>query len=149
MIWDQLSWCTVIPLFQGLQIFPNYFGTILSSGFNDVDMFGSETSNTKANLAIHYRPNENSEISLQSLIGTGTAPLSTGGTRYHLDDVQIKQHKLEYKPGGLTSEFISQKEDAGETLVAQLMSIALQQRSTYPQRGISCHRNSIWLGSNI
>ena len=92
-------------------------------------MFGSETSNTKANLAIQYRPNENSENSIQSLLGTGTAPLSTGGTRYHLDDVEIQQHKVEYKSGGLTSRFYYTKEDAGETLVAQLMSIALAQRS--------------------
>ena len=70
---------------------PNYFGSILSTGFNDVDMFGSETDNTKANLAIHYRPNSNSEISLQSLMGTGTAPLSTGGTRYHMDNVEIQE----------------------------------------------------------
>ena len=111
---------------------PNYFGSILSTGFNDVDMFGSETDNTKANLAIHYRPNSNSEISLQSLMGTGTAPLSTGGTRYHMDNVEIQQHKLEYKSGGLTSRVYYTKEDAGETLVAQLMSIALQQKSSYP-----------------
>jgi iron complex outermembrane receptor protein len=108
---------------------PNYFGTILSSGYNDVDMFGAETSNTKANLSIHYRPNSNSEISLQSLIGTGSAPLSTGGTRYHMDNVQIQQHKLEYQSGGLTSRVYYTKEDAGDTVVAQLMSIALQQQS--------------------
>ena len=134
LIWDQLAGVAGNSAISGFTNYsPNYFGTILSSGFNDVDMFGSETSNTKANLAIHYRPNENSEISLQSLIGTGTAPLSTGGTRYHLDDVQIEQHKLEYKSGGLTSRIYFTKEDAGETLVAQLMSIALQQRSSYPQ----------------
>lgn len=133
LIFDQLVGVTGNPAFSALApISPNYFGTILSSGFNDVDMFGAETNNTKANLAIHYRPNEDSEISLQSLIGTGTAPLSTGGTRYHLDDVQIEQHKLEYKSGGLTSRIYFTKEDAGETLVAQLMSIALQQQSSYP-----------------
>tara|TARA_B100000925_G_scaffold96833_2_gene70636 strand:- start:2585 stop:5536 length:2952 start_codon:yes stop_codon:yes gene_type:complete len=130
LIFDQLVGVTGNPAFSALGgISPNYFGTILSTGYNDVDMFGTETSNTKANLAIHYRPNENSEISIQSLIGTGTAPLSTGGTRYHLDDVQIEQHKLEYKSGGLTSRIYYTKEDAGETLVAQLMSIALAQRS--------------------
>ena len=134
LVWDQLAGVAGNPAISGFTNYsPNYFGTILSSGFNDVDMFGSETSNTKANLAIHYRPNENSEISIQSLIGTGTAPLSTGGTRYHLDDVQIEQHKLEYKSGGLTSRIYFTKEDAGETLVAQLMSIALQQQSSYPQ----------------
>ena len=130
LIWDQLADVAGNPALSNFTSYsPNYFGTILSTGYNDVDMFGSETSNTKANLAIHYRPNENSEISIQSLLGTGTAPLSTGGTRYHLDDVQIEQHKLEYKSGGLTSRFYYTKEDAGETLVAQLMSIALAQRS--------------------
>ena len=130
LIFDQLVGVTGNPAFSALApISPNYFGTILSTGYNDVDMFGTETSNTKANLAIHYRPNENSEISIQSLLGTGTAPLSTGGTRYHLDDVQIEQHKLEYKSGGLTSRIYFTKEDAGETLVAQLMSIALASRS--------------------
>lgn len=133
LIFDQLVGVTGNPAFSALApISPNYFGTILSTGFNDVDMFGSETSNTKANLSIHYRPNSNSEITIQSLLGTGTAPLSTGGTRYHLDDVEIQQHKLEYKSGGLTSRFYYTKEDAGETLVAQLMSIALQQQSSYP-----------------
>lgn len=133
LIFDQLVGVTGNPAFSALApISPNYFGTILSTGFNDVDMFGSETSNTKANLSIHYRPNSNSEITIQSLLGTGTAPLSTGGTRYHLDDVKIQQHKLEYKSGGLSSRFYYTKEDAGETLVAQLMSIALQQQSSYP-----------------
>ncbi|MEC8090349.1 MAG: TonB-dependent receptor [Bacteroidota bacterium] len=130
LIWDQLADVAGNPALSNFTSYsPNYFGTILSTGYNDVDMFGSETSNTKANLAIHYRPNENSEISIQSLLGTGTAPLSTGGTRYHLDDVEIQQHKVEYKSGGLTSRFYYTKEDAGETLVAQLMSIALAQRS--------------------
>ena len=133
LIFDQLVGVTGNPAFSALApISPNYFGTILSTGFNDVDMFGSETSNTKANLAIHYRPNSKSEITIQSLLGTGTAPLSTGGTRYHLDDVEIQQHKVEYQSGGLTSRFYFTKEDAGETLVAQLMSIALQQQSSYP-----------------
>ncbi len=133
LIFDQLVDVTGNPAFSALApISPNYFGTILSTGFNDVDMFGSETSNTKANLAIHYRPNSKSEITIQSLLGTGTAPLSTGGTRYHLDDVEIQQHKVEYQSGGLTSRFYYTKEDAGETLVAQLMSIALQQQSSYP-----------------
>ena len=101
----------------------------MSTGYNDVDMFGSETNNTKANLAVHYRPNSNSEIIVQSLFGTGTAPLSTGGTRYHMDNVEIQQHKVEYKSGGLTSRFYYTKEDAGDTVVAQLMSIALAQQS--------------------
>jgi outer membrane receptor for ferrienterochelin and colicin len=133
LIWDQLADVAGNPALSNFTSYsPNYFGTILSTGFSDVDMFGAETNNTKANLAIHYRPNDNSEIIIQSLLGTGTAPLSTGGTRYHLDDVQIEQHKLEYKSGGLTSRIYFTKEDAGETLVAQLMSIALQQQSSYP-----------------
>lgn len=130
LIFDQLVGVTGNQAFASLaNVSPNYFGTILSTGYNDVDMFGSETSNTKGNFAIHYRPNDNTEISIQSLLGTGAAPLSTGGTRYHMKDVKIQQHKLELKSGGLTSRFYYTKEDAGDTQVAQLMSIAIAQQS--------------------
>lgn len=130
LIFDQLVGVTGNPAFASLaSVSPNFFGTILSTGYNDVDMFGSETFNTKGNFAVHFRPNDNTEISIQSLLGTGSAPLSTGGTRYHMDNVKIQQHKVELQSGGLTSRFYYTKEDAGDTLVAQLMSIALAQQS--------------------
>ena len=130
LIFDQLVGLTGNPAFASLaNVSPNFFGTILSTGYNDVDMFGSQTSNTKGNFAVHFRPNDNTEISVQSLLGTGAAPLSTGGTRYHMNNVKVQQHKVELNSGGLTSRFYYTKEDAGDTQVAQLMSIAIAQQS--------------------
>ena len=53
----------------------------------------------RCNFAIHYRPDSKTELSVQSLIGTGKAPLYTGATVYNLDEVVVQQHKLELKRG--------------------------------------------------
>ena len=117
---------TLVPRLLGAAVAaPSYFDTVLTTGYKDNDMFGNDTSNTKGNFAIHFRPNDKSEISLQSLIGTGRAPLSTGGTRYHLDDFKLQQHKLQINSGGFSGLFYYTKEDAGNTLVSQLMSLAI------------------------
>ena len=115
------------PLLESLaSISPNYFDEFRTTGYSDYDMFGDDTYNTKGNFAIHFRPNENSEFSLQSLVGTGNTVLSTGGTRYHLKDFKIQQHKLDYKSGGLSARYYYTKEDAGSTNISGLMALGLQ-----------------------
>ena len=115
------------PLLESLaSISPNYFDEFRTTGYSDYDMFGDDTYNTKGNFAIHFRPNENSEFSLQSLVGTGNTVLSTGGTRYHLKDFKIQQHKLDYKSGGLSARYYYTKEDAGTTNISGLMALGLQ-----------------------
>ena len=99
---------------------PNYFDTIMTTGYNLVDLIGDDSSNTKGNFAIYYRPNSNTELSLQSLIGTGTAPLYTGGTVYNMRDLVLQQHKLQIKSGGLTAKFFYTHEDAGNSSAAKL-----------------------------
>ena len=110
-------------LLQLNDLAPNYFDTTRTTGYNVVDLIGNNTFNTKGNFAIHYRPNENTEISVQSLIGTGKAPLYTGATVYNLNDVLIQQHKLQLKSGGLTAKFFLTHEDSGNTSIAQLDAI--------------------------
>ena len=58
-------------LMQLSALSPNYFKTVLSTGYNLVDLMGNDTFNTKGNFAIHYRPDSKTELSVQSLIGTG------------------------------------------------------------------------------
>lgn len=98
-------------------IAPNYFDTVYSTGYKLVDLMGNDTYNTKGNFAINYRPNSKTEISVQSLIGTGKAPLYTGATVYNLDKVLVQQHKLELKSGGLKAKFFYTHEDAGNTSI--------------------------------
>jgi outer membrane receptor protein involved in Fe transport len=78
---------------------------------------GNDTYNTKGNFSINYRPNSDTEISIQSLIGTGKAPLYTGATVYNLDKVLVQQHKIELKSGGLKAKFFYTHEDAGNTSI--------------------------------
>ena len=110
-------------LMQLSALSPNYFKTVLSTGYNLVDLMGNNTNNTKGNFAIHYRPDSKTELSVQSLIGTGKAPLYTGGTVYGMDHVVVQQHKLNLKRGGLNAKFFYTHEDAGDTSVAQLDAV--------------------------
>jgi outer membrane receptor protein involved in Fe transport len=96
---------------------PNYFKTVYSTGYKLVDLMGNDTYNTKGNFSINYRPNSDTEISIQSLIGTGKAPLYTGATVYNLDKVLVQQHKIELKSGGLKAKFFYTHEDAGNTSI--------------------------------
>ena len=114
---DQAPASLASGLLQLSDIAPNYFDTIYTTGYNLVDLMGNDTYNTKGNFAINYRPNSKTEISVQSLIGTGKAPLYTGATVYNLDKVLVQQHKLELKSGGLKAKFFYTHEDAGNTSI--------------------------------
>jgi outer membrane receptor protein involved in Fe transport len=94
---------------------PNYWDDIRSTGYMEQDLFGNEASNIKGNAGIYFRPNENTEISFSSLIGTGEAPLPAGNARYNIKDFVVQLHKLEIQTGGLTARAFYTKEDAGET----------------------------------
>ena len=110
-------------LLQLSDLAPNYFKTLATTGYNLVDLVGSDTYNTKGNFAIHYRPDSKSELSIQSLIGTGKAPLYTGATVYQMDEVVVQQHKVNYKRGGLNAKFFFTHEDAGNTSITKLDAI--------------------------
>ncbi len=110
-------------LLQLSALAPNYFDTTRTTGYKLVDLMGNDTYNTKGNFAIHYRPDSKTELSVQSLIGTGKAPLYTGATVYNLDEVVVQQHKLELKRGGLKAKFFFTHENAGNTSVTQLDAV--------------------------
>ena len=110
-------------LLQLSALAPNYFDTTRTTGYKLVDLIGNDTYNTKGNFSINYRPNSDTEISVQSLIGTGKAPLYTGATVYSLDEVLVQQHKFELKSGGLKAKFFYTHEDAGNTSVSQLDAV--------------------------
>jgi outer membrane receptor protein involved in Fe transport len=110
-------------LLQLSALAPNYFDTTRTTGYKLVDLIGNDTYNTKGNFSINYRPNSDTEISVQSLIGTGKAPLYTGATVYNLDEVLVQQHKFELKSGGLKAKFFYTHEDAGNTSISQLDAV--------------------------
>ncbi len=125
-IFDALADLAGNPAISGFTDFsPNYFDPITSPGYKISDLYGTDTYNTKGNFAIHYRPDSLTEISLQSLIGTGKAMLPTGGMMYNLDEVVVQQHKLDYKRGGLKARVYYTHEDAGDTVAGYLLGAAV------------------------
>lgn len=93
---------------------PNYFDNIRFNGVKEVDFVSPEATNTKGNFAIHFRPNQNTEVSLSSLIGTGDSPLQGTG-RYAIRDFKIEQHKLEVNSGGFMGRAYLTRERAGNS----------------------------------
>lgn len=125
-IFEALADLTGNPALAGLSnLSPNYFDPITSPGYKISDLYGTDTYNTKGNFAIHYRPDSVTEVSLQSLIGTGKAMLPTGGMMYNIDKVVVQQHKLDYKRGGLKARVYYTHEDAGDTVAGLLMGTAV------------------------
>ena len=106
---------TAAAVLNAGQAAPNYFDDIVTTGYMEQDLFGNEAKNVKGNAGIYFRPNDNTEISFSSLIGTGEAPLPAGNARYNIKDFVVQLHKLEYSSGGLTARAFYTKEDAGET----------------------------------
>ena len=116
----------------GLTAFPNaanYFDTVVTTGYTEQELFGNEASNIKGNAGIYFRPNDDTEISFSSLIGTGEAPLPAGNARYNIKDFVVQLHKLEVKTGNLTARAFYTKEEAGKTTqsTALATSVALAQ----------------------
>ncbi len=93
---------------------PNFFDTVLTTGYNEVDFVTPQATNTKGNFAIHFRPNEDTEVSLSSLIGTGDSPLQGTG-RYAIRDFKIEQHKIEVNSGGFMGRAYMTRERAGNS----------------------------------
>ena len=93
---------------------PNFFDTVLTTGYNEVDFVSSQASNTKGNFAVHFRPNEGTKISLTSLIGTGDSPLQGTG-RFAIRDFKIEQHKIEVNSGGFMGRAYMTRERAGNS----------------------------------
>ena len=93
---------------------PNYFDEVLSTGYQDKDLVNDTAQNTKGNFAIHYRPDEKTEVVLSSLIGTGDSPLQGFG-RYAMSGIKIQQHKLQIDRGRLNFKTYYTREQDGDS----------------------------------
>ena len=77
---------------------PNYFGSQLLStqGYAESDLIDGIASSFKVDVAAHYRFNGNSELILNSKVGTGNT-IYHATNRNMLKNFGIQQHKIEYK----------------------------------------------------
>ena len=123
--WGALYQLTQNPLLLTLaSAAPNYFDTVLTSGYNEADLAPNQAVNTKGNFAIHFRPNDKTEFILSSLIGTGSSPLQATG-RYFIDNFKLQQHKFEVRSGGLLARAYLTKENSGNTYQMEAAAIGV------------------------
>jgi outer membrane receptor protein involved in Fe transport len=93
---------------------PEYFDGVMSTGYQDRDLISNNAENSKGMFAVHFRPNEKTEISLTSLIGRGDSPLQGFG-RYSMKNIQIEQHKLQIDSGRLNFRTYYTREQDGDS----------------------------------
>jgi iron complex outermembrane recepter protein len=93
---------------------PNYFDAVMSTGYKDRDLISNNAENSKGMFAIHFRPNEKTEVSVTSLIGRGDSPLQGFG-RYSMKNIQIEQHKLQIDSGRLNFRTYYTREQDGDS----------------------------------
>lgn len=93
---------------------PNYFDGVMSTGYQDRDLISNNAENSKGMFAVHFRPNEKTEVSLTSLIGRGDSPLQGFG-RYSMKNIQIEQHKLQIDSGRLNFRAYYTREQDGDS----------------------------------
>ena len=93
---------------------PNYFDDVMSTGYQDQDLISNVAENSKGMFAVHFRPDEKTEISLTSLVGRGDSPLQGFG-RYSMRNIQIEQHKLQIDRGRLNLRAYYTREQDGDS----------------------------------
>ena len=93
---------------------PNYFDDVQSTGYQDRDLISNNAENSKGMFAVHFRPDEKTEIGLTSLIGRGDSPLQGFG-RYSMRNIQIQQHKLQIDRGRLNFRAYHTREEDGDS----------------------------------
>ena len=95
---------------------PNYFGSQLlqTTGYSELDLTDGIASSFKFDIAAHYRFNGNSELIINSKIGTGNTILHATN-RNMLKNFSIQQHKIEYKTRNLNLRAYTSIEDIGSS----------------------------------
>ncbi len=95
---------------------PNFFGTynVNASGYNENELIDNQASSFKTDIALHYKPTEDSELILNSKIGSGNTMLHATN-RNMLKNFGLQQHKIEYKNRNLGLRFYHTSENSGNT----------------------------------
>jgi hypothetical protein len=93
-----------------------YFGTynINASGYRENQLVDNKASSMKADVSLHYKPTEDSEIIINSKVGQGNTMLHATN-RNMLKNFGLQQHKIEYNNKNLTMRLYTSIEDSGNT----------------------------------
>ena len=100
----------------GVAGFNPYFGnpTINTTGYTENQLVDNKASSMKADVSLHYKPTEDSEIIINSKVGQGNTMLHATN-RNMLKNFGLQQHKIEYNNKNLTLRLYTSIEDSGNT----------------------------------
>lgn len=91
-----------------------YFGTytLNASGYKENQLIDNKASSMKADISLHYKPSEDSEIIINSKVGQGNTMLHATN-RNMLKNFGLQQHKIEYNNKNLTLRLYTSIENSG------------------------------------
>ncbi len=112
---DALAGSNVISL-SGLTINgkPNQTLRVARTGYYEVDLVNPKVDNLKFDAALHYRINNNAELSYTYRIGKMDGVFQRGN-KIQLDNVIVQNHKLELKGSDYAIRAYISKEDTGDS----------------------------------
>lgn len=112
---DALAGSNVVSL-SGLTINgkPNQTLRVARTGYYEVDLVNPKVDNLKFDAALHYRINNNAELSYTYRIGKMDGVFQRGN-KIQLDNVLVQNHKLELKGSDYTIRAYISKEDTGDS----------------------------------
>ena len=92
------------------------------TGYDERYLVDYGAKNFKVNGALHYRINDQAELSYTLNYGAGTS-VYTGAQRYSLKNFEITQHKLELKGSNYFLRAYTTRENSGESYIADLTGV--------------------------
>ncbi|MEO9485298.1 MAG: TonB-dependent receptor [Ekhidna sp.] len=114
--------------FEGtaLEPFLNYFPTevVSRTPYEERFLVDYGAKNIKFNTGLHYRLNDNLEISYTLNYGAGTT-VYTGAQRYSLKNFNIQSHKLELKADNFFVRGYTTIENSGDSYIADLSGVLI------------------------
>ena len=117
---------TQAAFFGNLFATQTFFGTkeIRATGYKEVDLTDNKASSMKADVALHYKPTEDSEIIFNSKLGQGNTMLHWTNRNW-LKNFGLQQHKIEYNNKNLNVRFYTTLEDSGNTVDIEALGSAM------------------------
>jgi outer membrane receptor protein involved in Fe transport len=101
---------------------------IVAPGYLETDLADNDVQSFKSSLGLHYKLNENSQISYTGKFGMGTA-IYQGANRYSINDILFHQHKLEWSGKNHLIKAYATLENAGNSYDAVFTGINISKAS--------------------
>lgn len=103
-------------------------GNVYRTGYREVDLVDSESTNSKFNMGLYYKLKPQLELSYNFNYGSGST-IYQGDNRYRLDGIQFYQNIVELKQDDKWFlRFYSTKEDAGDTYDIFFTALKMQEQ---------------------